>query len=143
MIDKLWRKKYEFVADKNGQVIVKLEDGTYDFIWVWKDKALQDVVVFSENGIKFIEEYCYLDDLIAQANKAERLEKENEAMRQEFEVWHGNHECVLEDKERLQKAVDSALGWLEKVATPAKCDDDLCREFTKRKVNEIKQLTKE
>ena len=59
--------------------------------------------------------WCYITDLIAQADKAERL----------------------------QKAVDLALGWLEKVATPAKCDDDLCREFTKRKIDEIKQLIKE
>ena len=44
--------------------------------------------------------------------------------------------------ERLQKAVDLALWWLEQVATPAKCDDDLCREFTKRKIDEIKQLIK-
>lgn len=61
------------------------------------------------------DKWCYVDELIAQADKAERL----------------------------QKAVDLALGWLEKVATPAKCDDDLCREFTKRKINEIKQLIKE
>lgn len=27
---------------------------------------------------------------------------------------------------------------LEQVATPAKCDDNLCREFTKRKLSEIK-----
>lgn len=53
------------------------------------------------------DKWCYLTDLIAQADKAERLEKENEAMREEFEVWHGNHKCVLEDNERLQKAVDN------------------------------------
>lgn len=74
MSNKLWRKKYEFVVDRNGEVFVKLDDGTYDIIWVRKDKPLQDVIVFSENGIKFIEEYCYLDDLIAQVDKAERLQ---------------------------------------------------------------------
>lgn len=63
---------------------------------------------------RYINRWCYLDELFAQADKAERL----------------------------QKAVDLALGWLEKVATPAKCDDDLCREFTKRKIDEIKQLIK-
>ena len=57
--------------------------------------------------------WCYVDDLIAQADKAERLEEENEAMREEFEVWHGNHKCVLEDNERLQKAVDKAIWILE------------------------------
>lgn len=40
--------------------------------------------------------------------------------------------------ERTRKALDVALDWLEQVATPAKCDDDLCREFTKRKLTEIK-----
>lgn len=81
MSDKLWRKKHEFVVDKNGEVFVKLNDGTYDIIWVRKNKPLQDVIVFSENGIKFIEEYCYLDDLIAQADKAERLQKAVKALK--------------------------------------------------------------
>lgn len=39
---------------------------------------------------------------------------------------------------RTRKALDVALDWLEQVATPEKCDDDLCREFTKRKLDEIK-----
>lgn len=39
---------------------------------------------------------------------------------------------------RTRKALDVALDWLGQVATPAKCDDDLCREFTKRKLAEIK-----
>lgn len=61
--------------------------------------------------------WTFLTDLIAQADKAERLEEENEAMREEFEVWHGNHKCVLEDNERLQKAVDLALDTLKKAET--------------------------
>ena len=40
--------------------------------------------------------------------------------------------------ERTRKALDVALDWLGQVATPEKCDDDLCREFTKRKLAEIK-----
>lgn len=39
---------------------------------------------------------------------------------------------------RTRKALNIALDWLEQVATPAKCDDELCREFTKRKLIEIK-----
>lgn len=39
---------------------------------------------------------------------------------------------------RTRKALDVALDWLGQVATPEKCDDDLCREFTKRKLIEIK-----
>jgi hypothetical protein len=61
----------------------------------------------------YVKHYCYLDNLIAKANMAKRLEEENEAMREEFEVWHGNHKCVLEDNERLQKAVDKAIWILE------------------------------
>ena len=63
----------------------------------------------------YIKHYCYLENLIAKANMAERLEKENEAMREEFEVWHGNHKCVLEDNERLQKAVDFAVDALKEI----------------------------
>lgn len=40
--------------------------------------------------------------------------------------------------ERTRKALDVALDWLGQVATPEKCDDDLCREFTERKLAEIK-----
>ena len=42
------------------------------------------------------------------------------------------------DLERTRKALEVALDWLGQVATPEKCDDDLCREFTKRKLIEIK-----
>ena len=59
--------------------------------------------------------WCYLDNLIAQADKAERLEKENEAMREEFEVWHRNYKCEVEDKERLQKVVFFLTGHLRDV----------------------------
>jgi hypothetical protein len=49
-------------------------------------------------------------------------------------------ECVRLQKEleRTRKALVVALDWLGQVATPEKCDDDLCREFTKRKLAEIK-----
>ena len=40
--------------------------------------------------------------------------------------------------ERTRNALDVALDWLGQVATLEKCDDDLCREFTKRKLAEIK-----
>ena len=36
------------------------------------------------------------------------------------------------------KAFIRAMDWLKQVTTPAKCDDDLCREFTKRIVEQIK-----
>jgi len=45
--------------------------------------------------------------------------------------------------ERTRKALDVALDWLGQVATPEKCDDDLCREFTKQKLAEIKTALKQ
>ena len=45
-----------------------------------------------------------------------------------------------QDLERTRKALGVALDWLREVATPAKCDDDLCREFTERKLAEIKTI---
>lgn len=84
--------------------------------------------------------WCYADDLIAQADKAERLEKENEAMREEFEVWHGNHKCVLEDNERLQKAVDLIANMEQRLCI----DDpvDILDDVLKIAKDEIKQLIK-
>ena len=41
---------------------------------------------------------------------------------------------------RTRKALDMALDWLKQVATLEKCDDGLCREFTKRKLDEIKTV---
>lgn len=55
----------------------------------------------------------------------------------EFDGWHFPVKLVSE-LIRTRKALDVALDWLEQVATPEKCDDDLCREFTKRKLAEIK-----
>ena len=34
-----------------------------------------------------------------------RLMKENEAMRDEFELWHYNHKCVLEELESARQAL--------------------------------------
>ena len=48
------------------------------------------------------------------------------------------NEKLKQELIRTRKALDVALDWLEQVATPEKCDDDLCREFTKRKLAEIK-----
>lgn len=45
---------------------------------------------------------------------------------------------LIDDYDRTRKALEVALDWLGQVATPEKCDDDLCREFTKRKLAEIK-----
>lgn len=50
----------------------------------------------------------------------------------------GEVKRLQDELERTRKALDVALDWLGQVATPEKCDDDLCREFTKRKLAEIK-----
>lgn len=78
---------------------------------------------WTADGVFYLVDYCtelpnrwaYLLDIIAQADKAERLEKENEAMREEFEVWHGNYKCEVEEKERLQKQLDRAKWWLKEI----------------------------
>lgn len=114
-------------------------DGNIDyFIW--------DIHEFIDAIRKGSIRWCYLDELLAQADKAERLEKENEEMREEFEVWHGNHKCVLEDNERLQKAVDLAVLRLEQgkkkfgksTMGPNKETAMLCEIV----IDEIKQLIK-
>ena len=51
---------------------------------------------------------------------------------------YGASLAVWQELIRTRKALGIALDWLREVATPAKCDDDLCREFTKRKLAEIK-----
>lgn len=58
---------------------------------------------------RYINRWCYLDELLAQADKAERLEKENEAMREEFEVWHGNYKCEIKDLEIARKALEDII----------------------------------
>lgn len=92
----------------------------------------------------WIESWAYIQDVLAQADKAERLAEENEAMREEFEVWHGNYMCVVEDKERLQKAVDLALnvmGGLKSALTHT--GHTGVAEALAADINEIKQLIKE
>lgn len=56
----------------------------------------------------------------------------------EHSMCHTQMLKTTEKLERTRKALDVALDWLWQVATPEKCDDDLCREFTKRKLAEIK-----
>lgn len=61
-------------------------------------------------NLRKVSRWCYLDDL---------LSCEQELI-------------------RTRLALDVALDWLGQVATPAKCDDEFCREFTKQKLIEIK-----
>lgn len=78
---------------------------------------------WATDGVFYLVDYCtelpnrwaYLLDIIAQADKAERLEEENEAMRDEFELWQYHHQVALDRAERLQKAVDYALQVLDDV----------------------------
>ena len=56
------------------------------------------------------------------------LQKENSNLKDELET--------------TRKALDLAIDWLKQVATPEKCDDKLCCEFTKRKIAEIESITK-
>ncbi len=52
--------------------------------------------------------------------------------------WGGCSKQIITELIRTRKALGMALDWLRDVATPEKCDDDLCREFTSRKLAEIK-----
>lgn len=63
-------------------------------------------------GASKVEKWCYTREL---SSYILALEKENEAMREEFEVWHGNYKCEVEEKERLQKVVFFLTGHLRDV----------------------------
>lgn len=54
-------------------------------------------------GASKVEKWCYTREL---SSYIIALEKENEAMREEFEVWHGNYKCEIEEKKQLQKALE-------------------------------------
>ena len=105
MTNSIWHKASE-KPELNKYVVVRKHGFAQ-----WKVFKFDNKTIFYEPFTDDL--WAYVADIITQANKAERLEEENEAMREEFEVWHGNHKCVLEDKERLQKAVDLAVDVLE------------------------------
>lgn len=63
-------------------------------------------------GPSKVEKWCYTREL---SSYILALEKENEAMREEFEVWHGNYKCEIEEKERLQKVVFFLTGHLRDI----------------------------
>lgn len=51
-----------------------------------------------------------------------------------------NRWCYVDDLLNCAEALEIAVDWLKQVATPEKCDDELCREFTKRKLSQITAL---
>lgn len=107
MSDSIWHKASE--KPELNKYVVARKHGFAQ----WKVFKFDNKTTFYEPFTDDL--WAYMADVITQADKAElqtdkvaRLEKENEAMREEFEVWHGNYECEVEEKERLQKAVDLA-----------------------------------
>lgn len=123
MSNSIWHKQDEKPKDFCEVVLSDFRTGSYCvFLSPFHDLSFN------------YDRWCYFDELLAQADKAERLEEENEAMRDEFEVWHGNYECVVEDKERLQKAVDYALHVLDNVSEIGGIDLEMIK---------IEQLIKE
>lgn len=96
-------------------------------------------------GASKVEKWCYMKEL---SSYILALEKENEAMREEFEVWHGNHKCVLEDNERLQKVVDLAVEALNEItstSTQTECGVrgyTACKLIANSTLDIIKQLIK-
>ena len=98
-------------ADTRKQILF-YAGGSMSFLylgWHYPDKG------FGSWNYDDVQQWAYLEDVLAQADKAERLEEENEAMREEFEVWHGNHKCVLEDNERLQKTLEALKDFITKL----------------------------
>lgn len=138
MTNSIWHKASE-KPELNKYVVVRKHGFAQ-----WKVFKFDNKTTFYEPFTDDL--WAYLTDIVLQADKAERLEKENEAMREEFEVWHGNHKCVLEDNERLQKAVDLAVLRLEQgkkkfgksTMGPNKETAMLCEIV----IDEIKQLIK-
>lgn len=113
MTNSIWHKASE-KPELNKYVVVRKHGFAQ-----WKVFKFDNKTTFYEPFTGDL--WAYMADVITQADKAE---------------------LQADKAERLQKAVDLALGWLEKVAMPAKCDDALCCEFNKRMVDEIKQLIK-
>jgi len=109
MSNSIW--KMRDVEPKKYPILALGDDGKY---YVFESPKLgTGDLGWKHRCHDYVKQYCYIDDLIAQADKAERLEKENEAMREEFEVWHENYKCEIEDKERLQEALEVAKMSLE------------------------------
>lgn len=109
MSNSIWHDKNE----KPVKVLYK----NYIIITKWGSVLGESDV---DSGYTIETDWAYLEDIIAQADKAERLEKENEAMREEFEVWHGNYKCEVEEKKQLQKDLEIAQKALEDI-TKVRC----------------------
>lgn len=94
-----------------------------------KEKPMEDKTVFAQH--KSFRDGCI---------ECFMWEKQEftDAIRKDVISWCYLDDLLAPELERTRKALDVALDWLGQVATPEKCDDDLCREFTKRKLTEIK-----
>lgn len=53
---------------------------------------------------------------------------------------YSTEEDIAQELISTRKALKIAVDWLKQVATPEQCDDELCREFTKRKLSQITAL---
>lgn len=63
-------------------------------------------------GTEDIDRWAHLTDLTAVADRAEKLEEENQAMRDEFELWQYHHQVALDRAERLQIQNSVLLNYL-------------------------------
>ena len=85
MSNSIWKTDNLQEADTRKQVLFYAGSSCFPYLgWHYPQKG------FGTWDYKDIQKWAYLEDVLVQADKAERLEKENEAMREEFEVWHGN-----------------------------------------------------
>jgi hypothetical protein len=115
MSKSIWHKPSEITDTDNNLIIKDFVNRTYEIGWFDDNdmifKNFRNSDTYDKEGMM---KWCDVDDIV---NDYERLQTE---------------------LERTRKALEVALDWLGQVATPEKCDDDLCREFTKRKLAEIK-----
>lgn len=108
----IWKTGNLQKADTRKQILFYAGGGRFPYYgWSHPNKGVIGTWVYDD-----VQKWCYVDDLIAQADKAKRL----------------------------QKAVDLAVDYLEQVATHAKSEEDnFAAQVIKRKIDEIKQLIKE
>lgn len=109
MSNSIWHK-YDIkdMPDENNLVVlVDKDDGFYNAYFV-------DKIDWVNDWYNHIEKWCYVDDLIAQAGKVERL----------------------------QKAVDLALNWLHTIATAHHPTTTYYNLDAQAAIDEIKQLIK-
>lgn len=136
MSNSIWNK-YDIkdTPDENKLVVlIDKDDGFYNARFV-------DKIDWVNDWYNHIEKWCYLDCLIAQADKAERLQAKVDELEHIKNGWARFAEQKDEQIQRLQKAVDLIANMEQRLCI----DDpvDILDDVLKIAKDEIKQLIKE